>query len=175
MAPCYQPTWWQAAEPRTWPGCPLGVSAWSWQGLPCPGQLTFCVSVLADSAAIWFGSSFLEQGCWGSVRKHSVYTHWIFPWVRRCHRLLCQQTQNEHILYVPSPEDSSAPEVPSLEEEADTHTPRRRWAARACGGSSLSFPGGACGSVVPSLAPRRLVVFVGEGCVLCVLLLCHRA
>ena len=84
-------------------------------------------------------------------------------------------TQNEHILYVPSPEDSSAPEVPSLEEEADTHTPRRRWAARACGGSSLSFPGGACGSVVPSLAPRRLVVFVGEGCVLCVLLLCHRA
>lgn len=75
-----------------------------------------------------------------ALHTYSLDQNNIFPWVRYCHRLLCQQTHIGHLLWVPSLEDPSVPEVPSLEGETDTHTYThipREGAARVCGGSSL--------------------------------------
>lgn len=57
-----------------------------------------------------------------ALHTYSLDQNNIFPWVRYCHRLLCQQTHIGHLLCVPSLEDPSVPEVPSLEGETDTHT-----------------------------------------------------
>ena len=75
---------------------------------------------------------------------------------------------------MPSLEDSSAPEVPSQEEEADTHTHTHPEGGGQPGfvvGAVCLAPGGACGT--PRAQEAGAVR--GGGGVFCVSLLCHLA
>ena len=114
--------------------------------------------------------------CQEALRTYSLDQNNIFPWVRHCHRLLCQHTMSTY--YMCLPWRTQVPQKCPVKRRRQTNT-HTHTHTHPEGGGQPGFvvravclaPGGACGT--PRAQEAGAVR--GGGGVFCVSLLCHLA